>query len=152
MLLYVCTFTLNYTSVLMKSNNINQGSDITKYTCLASINQWCYAAFSHKEEFYAVTHIFMNSTNSTQSPKRGHDKWYACNLIFVQNDSVYNDIRAKWSIADCSWWYTNRQNWYTVVCILIVYIILYGIIFHEYHYIRISVLTDPLSLPARVEV
>ena len=31
----------------------------------------------------------------------------------------------------------------TVVCILIVYIILYGIIFHEYHYIRISVLTDP---------
>ena len=33
---------------------------------------------------------------------------------------------------------------YSVVCILIVYIILYGIIFHEYHYIRISVLTDPL--------
>ena len=45
--------------------------------------------------------------------------------------------------TDCSWWYTNRQNWYTVVCILIEYIILYGIIFHEYHYIRISVLTDP---------
>ena len=73
----------------------------------------------------------------------GHDKWYTCNLIFVQNDSVYNDIRAWWSITDCSWWYTNRQNWYTVVCILIVYIILYGIIFHEFHYIRISVLTDP---------
>ena len=33
-----------------------------------------------------------------------------------------------------------------VQCILIVYIILYGIIFHKYHYIRISVLTDPLSL------
>ena len=30
----------------------------------------------------------------------------------------------------------------SVVCILIVYIILYGIIFHEYHFIRISVLTD----------
>ena len=26
---------------------------------------------------------------------------------------------------------------------MIAYIILYGIIFHEYHYIRISVLTDP---------
>ena len=45
--------------------------------------------------------------------------------------------------TDCSWWYTNRQNWYTVVCILIVNIIFYGIIFHEYHYIRKSVLTDP---------
>ena len=29
------------------------------------------------------------------------------------------------------------------MCILIVYINLYGIIFHKYHYIRISVLTDP---------
>ena len=29
------------------------------------------------------------------------------------------------------------------MCILIEYIILYGIIFHAYHYIRISVLTDP---------
>ena len=29
--------------------------------------------------------------------------------------------------------------------LLIVYIILYGIIFHEYHYIRLSVLTDPLK-------
>ena len=27
--------------------------------------------------------------------------------------------------------------------VLNVYIILYGIIFHEYHYLRISVLTDP---------
>ena len=24
--------------------------------------------------------------------------------------------------TDCSWWYTNRQNSYTVVCILIAYI------------------------------
>ena len=30
-----------------------------------------------------------------------------------------------------------------ILFILIVYIILYGIIFHEYHYIRKSVLTDP---------
>ena len=45
--------------------------------------------------------------------------------------------------TDCSGWYTNRQNWYSVVCISIVYINLHGIIFHEYHYIRISVLTDP---------
>ena len=29
------------------------------------------------------------------------------------------------------------------MCILIEHIILYGIIFHEYHYIRILVLTDP---------
>ena len=41
-------------------------------------------------------------------------------------------------------WYTNRQNWYTVVCILIEYIILYGIILLVYHYIRRSFLTDPL--------
>ena len=35
--------------------------------------------------------------------------------------------------------YTNRQNWYTVVCILIVYIILYGIIFHDtIMYVRID--------------
>ena len=45
--------------------------------------------------------------------------------------------------TDCSWWYTNRQNWYTVVCILIECIILYGIILHVYHYIRRSFLTDP---------
>ena len=50
---------------------------------------------------------------------RGHDKWYTCNLIFVQNDCVYNDIRAYWSITD-------RQNWYTVVCILIKYINFYN--------------------------
>ena len=31
-----------------------------------------------------------------------------------------------------------------------MYIILYGIIFHEYHYIRISVLTDPLR-PLRIK-
>ena len=26
--------------------------------------------------------------------KGAYDKWYTCNLIFVQNDGVYNDIRA----------------------------------------------------------
>ena len=36
------------------------------------------------------------------------------------------------------------------MCILIVYIILYGIIFHEYHYLRISVLTDPKEHNVRV--
>ena len=47
--------------------------------------------------------------------------------------------------TDCSWWYTNRQNSYTVVCILIEYIILYGIILHVYHYICRSFLTDPIN-------
>ena len=47
--------------------------------------------------------------------------------------------------TDCSWWYTNRQNWFTVVCILIEYIILYGIFLHVYHYIRRSFLTDPFK-------
>ena len=37
----------------------------------------------------------------------------------------------------------DRQNWYTVVCILIECIISYGIIFHEYHCVRMSVLTGP---------
>ena len=50
--------------------------------------------------------------------------------------------------TDCSWWYTNRQNWYTVMCILIEFIILYGIILHVYHYKRRSFLTDPcLGIP-----
>ena len=31
-----------------------------------------------------------------------------------------------------------------------MYIILYGIIFHEYHYIRISVLTDPFEIPNEI--
>ena len=55
-------------------------------------------------------------------------------MIFVHNDrlrTVQDDIQ------------TVKIDIHTVVCILIVYIILYGIIFHEYHYIRISVLTDP---------
>ena len=35
-----------------------------------------------------------NSEWNCDAGQGGHDKWYTCHLIFVQNDSVYNDIRA----------------------------------------------------------
>ena len=54
-------------------------------------------------------------------------------MIFVHNDRLrtfHDDIQTV-----------------KIVCILTVYIILYGIIFHAYHFIRISVLTDPPRHP-----
>ena len=55
-------------------------------------------------------------------------------MIFVHNDrvrTVHDDIQ------------TVKIDIQYLVYILIEYFILYRIIFHEYHYIRISVLTDP---------
>ena len=35
--------------------------------------------------------LFLKLKIGLSMTKGGHDKWYTCNLIFIQNDSVYND-------------------------------------------------------------
>ena len=71
-------------------------------------------------------------------------------MTYVQFDRRTKWSRIKWTsciMIDYGLFrmIQNRQNWYTVVCILIEYIILYGIFLC--HYIRRSFLTDPSRLP-----